>query len=144
LKNVITGLRDARNKIRLKQREEIKLYVITDNPDLYKTFYHILARQVNANSIAFNSEALGHNVSVVVGKDKFFLETTAAIDNTDQREGMEKELKYLEGFLMSVEKKLTNERFMQNAKPDVVAHEQKKKADAEMKIKVIRESLLNL
>ena len=144
LKEVITGLRDARNKSRIKLKDEIKLYVITEDPDLYKSFYHILAKQVNANTIAFNTEALGNNISVVIGKDKFFIETAGTIDNTEQREGMLKELKHLEGFLISIDKKLTNERFIQNAKPEVVALERKKKADAETKIKVIRESLTHL
>lgn len=143
LKDVITGLRDARNKSKIKLRDEIKLYIITDAPDLYKSFYHILSKQVNANSIAFNIEAIGHSVSVVIGKDKFFLETAAPIDNSEQREGMMKELQHLEGFLLSIDKKLSNERFMQNAKPDVIALERKKKEDAETKIRVIRESLTN-
>lgn len=144
LKEVITGLRDARNKSRIKLKDEIKLYIITEDADLYKSFYHILAKQVNANTMAFNTEALGNNISVVIGKDKFFIETAGPIDNSEQREGMLKELKHLEGFLISIDKKLTNERFMQNAKPEVVALEIKKKADAETKIRVIRESLTNL
>ncbi len=144
LKEVITGLRDARNKIKLKLRDEIKLYVITGSPELYMSVYHILSKQVNANTIAFNTEALGHNVSVVIGKDKFFLETAEAIDNTEQKEGLLKELKHLEGFLDSVNKKLNNERFMQNAKPEIIALEQKKRSDAEEKISVIRESLSSL
>ncbi|MBL7696571.1 MAG: valine--tRNA ligase [Chitinophagaceae bacterium] len=144
LKEVITGLRDARNKSRIKLKDEIKLYVITGTTELYKSFYHILAKQVNANTIAFNTEAIGHNVSVVIGKDKFFLETSAEIDNSEQREGMMKELQHLEGFLSSVNKKLSNEKFMQNAKPEVVALEEKKKSDAEAKIRIIRESLASL
>lgn len=144
LKLVISGLRDARNRSKLKQRDEIKLYIITEHPDIYKSAYHILTKQVNANAIAFNTEALGHNVAVVIGKDKFYIETSAPIDNSEEKEGLEKELKYLEGFLISVEKKLSNERFMQNAKPEVIELEKKKKADAETKIKVIRESLSQL
>ncbi len=144
LKEVITGLRDARNRIKLKLRDEVKLYVITTSPDLYMSFYHILSKQVNANAIAFNTEALGHNVSVVIGKDKFFIETAEPIDNTEQKEGLIKELKHLEGFLESVNKKLNNERFMQNAKAEVIALEQKKRSDAEQKINVIRESLSTL
>jgi valyl-tRNA synthetase len=144
LKEVITGLRDARNKSRIKQRDEIKLYIITENPDLYRSFYHILTKQVNANAIAFNTEAIGHNISLVIGKDKFFLETTAPIDNSGQRDDMMKELRHLEGFLSSVDRKLSNERFMQNARPEVVALEKKKRDDAETKIRVIRESLANL
>jgi len=57
---------------------------------------------------------------------------------------MLKDLEYLKGFLVSVEKKLSNERFVQNAKPDVVEVERKKKADAEDKIKAIEESLASL
>lgn len=144
LKEVITGLRDARNKIKLKNRDEVKLYVITESQDLYMSFYNILEKQVNANAIAFNTEALGHNISVVIGKDKFFIETAQEIDNTEQKEGLLKELKYFEGFLESVNKKLTNERFMQNAKPEVVALEKKKQSDTEEKIRVIRESLEKL
>ena len=144
IKEVITGLRDARNKSRLKQKDVVKLYIITEDPELYKSFYHILAKQVNAETIAFNTEAIGHNISVVIGKDKFFIETAEPINNSEQLEGMMKELKYLEGFLLSVDKKLSNERFMQNAKPEVVALEKKKRADAETKIRVIRESLDNL
>jgi len=52
-----------------------------------------------------------------------------------------KELNHLKGFLLSVEKKLNNEKFVQNAKPEVLALEQKKKSDAETKIRVIEESL---
>lgn len=144
LKEVITGLRDARNRIKLKMRDEIKLYIITESRDMYMPVYHILTKQVNANAIAFNTDPLGHNVSVVIGKDKFFLETAEAIDNSDQKEGLLKELKHLEGFLESVNKKLTNDRFMQNAKAEVIALEQKKKADAEEKISVVKEALANL
>jgi valyl-tRNA synthetase len=81
---------------------------------------------------------------VVIGKDKFYLETAAPVDNTEQKEGLIKELKHLEGFLLSVEKKLSNERFMENARPEVIAIEQKKKSDAEQKIVVLRESLSRL
>ncbi|MEP7258471.1 MAG: class I tRNA ligase family protein, partial [Flavitalea sp.] len=144
LKEVITGLRDARNRNKLKLKDEIKLYVMTASTDMYTSVYHILAKQVNANAIAFNSEALGHSISLVIGKDKFFIETAEAIDTASQKEELQKELTHLQEFLLSVEKKLGNERFMQSAKPEVVALEQRKKSDAETKIKVIRESLKDL
>jgi valyl-tRNA synthetase len=144
LKEVITGLRDARNKIKLKLRDEVKLYVITASQELYMSFYHILSKQVNANAIAFNTDALGHHISVVIGKDKFFIETAEPIDNSEQKEGLMKELKHLEGFLDAVNKKLNNERFMQSAKAEIIALEQKKRSDAEEKISVIRESLNSL
>ena len=144
LKDVISGIRDTRNRSKMKQKDEIKLYVITENQDMYMSVYHILTRQLNASSIAFNTEALGHNVSVVIGKDRFFVESSAPIDNSEEKNGLLKELNHLEGFLASVEKKLSNERFMQNAKPEVIALEQRKKSDAQTKIRVIRESLSRL
>ena len=77
-------------------------------------------------------------------KDKFFIETTTIPDTASQKEQLQKDLTYLNGFLVSVDKKLSNERFVQNAKPEVLEIERKKKADAEAKIKVIEESLASL
>jgi valyl-tRNA synthetase len=78
---------------------------------------------------------------VVSGNDKFYLETETVLDTASQKEQLEKDLQYLKGFLISVDKKLGNEKFVNNAKPEVVALEQKKRADAEAKIKTIEESL---
>jgi valyl-tRNA synthetase len=80
----------------------------------------------------------------VIGKDRFFIGSDQAQDDGVQREEMEKELVYLTGFLESVEKKLSNERFIQNAKPEVIENERKKQADAQMKIATLREGLANL
>jgi len=144
LKEVITGLRDARNKQRLKPRDEVKLYILSDTQAIYERIQPILSRQVNASSIAFTGETLGNTISIVIGKDKFFLQTSAEIDTSHQRSELEKELEYLKGFLLSVEKKLGNERFVQNAKPEVVDMEKKKKSDAEEKIKLLEQSINEL
>jgi len=66
------------------------------------------------------------------------------MDTGAQKAQLEQDLAYQRGFLESVEKKLSNERFVQNAKPEVVAAEKKKKADAEEKIRAITESLKQL
>jgi valyl-tRNA synthetase len=66
------------------------------------------------------------------------------LDTVAQKEQLQKELDYHRGFLISVEKKLGNERFVQNAKPEVVEVERKKKADAEQKIQALEESLAAL
>ncbi|HSB92342.1 MAG TPA: class I tRNA ligase family protein, partial [Flavitalea sp.] len=144
LKEVITGLRDARNKQRLKPRDEVKLYVLSDQQKIYERIQPILLRQINASSIAFTAETLGNTISVVIGKDKFFLQTATEIDTSHQRAELEKELEYLKGFLVSVEKKLSNARFVQNAKKEVVDMENKKKADAEQKIKLLEQSISEL
>ncbi|HET9056079.1 MAG TPA: valine--tRNA ligase [Chitinophagaceae bacterium] len=141
LKEVITAIRDTRNKNQLKPKEAIKLNIQTDHIVTYQSFQHILAKQVNAREIAFVNENITGAINTVVQKDKFFIETEAKIDAGSQKAELLRDLDYFKGFLNSVNKKLSNEKFVQNAKPEVVALEQKKKADAEDKIRLIEESL---
>jgi len=144
LKEVITGLRDVRAKHQIKPKEPIKLYIQGDNNQLFKAIETILCKQVNIDQLTFVSEPVVQTITTVIGKDKFYLETERAVDTGAQKEELEKELERLKGFLESVNKKLSNERFVQSARPDVVQLEQKKKLDAEEKIKVLEDSLSNL
>jgi valyl-tRNA synthetase len=144
LKEVITALRDIRVKNQIKPKEAIKLSIETDQQQSYRTIESILAKQLNAESISYVSASIAGTISAVIQKDKFYIATEQAIDTSSQKEQMLKDLEYLKGFLLSVEKKLGNERFVQNAKPEVVDIEKKKKADAEAKIKAIEESLASL
>jgi valyl-tRNA synthetase len=82
---------------------------------------------------------------VVSSADRqFYLYVDKKIDTSAQKAQLEKDLAYQKGFLTAITKKLSNERFMQNAKPEVVALERKKLADAEAKIKAIEESLARM
>jgi valyl-tRNA synthetase len=144
LKNVITGLRDIRNKQQLKPKETIELYIQTEQEDIFESINNILQKQINAEKIAFTKENINGSFTTVIGKDKFFVVTQQPINTSHQKSELEKELQHLKGFLISVEKKLSNEKFVQNAKPEVLALENKKKEDAEIKIKVIEESLAGL
>ena len=144
LKEIITALRDVRVKNQIKPKEAIRLSIETANNASYKLIASILQKQVNAESIDYVSAAVAGTISTVVQKDKFYIATEQAIDTSSQKEQLLKDLEYLKGFLVSVEKKLGNERFVQNAKPEVVDVERKKKADAEAKIKAIEESLAAL
>lgn len=144
LKEVITALRDIRVKNQIKPKEAIKLSIETDQQQAYRSIETILAKQLNAESISYVSASVAGTISTVIQKDKFYIATEQAIDTSSQKEQMLKDLEYLKGFLLSVEKKLGNERFVQNAKPEVVDIEKKKKADAEAKIKAIEESLASL
>jgi len=144
LKEVITAIRDARVKAQLKPKDSIRLHIQSENPEAYSPILSILARQINAETTGFASETVASSITVVVQKDKFYLETTTVLDNTVQQQQLQKDLDYLKGFLVAVDKKLSNERFVQNAKPEVIDMERKKKADAEEKIKVIEESLASL
>jgi len=141
LKEVITAIRDARNKTQLKPRDQVKLHIETADTSAYKNIESILLKQVNAETLGYVNEAVPNSINIVVQKDKFFIESKNPADAASQKEQLQKDLNYLEGFLASVDKKLGNERFVQNAKSDVVEIERKKKADAEAKIKAIKESL---
>ena len=144
LKEVITAIRDARVKNQLKPKDTIRLHILTENNKTYQSIESILLKQINAESVSYTATSVANSITVVVQKDKFFIETTTILDTTSQKEQLQKDLDYLKGFLISVEKKLGNERFVQNAKPEVIEIERKKKADAEEKIKVIEESLASL
>ena len=144
LKEIITGLRDARNKQQLKPKDSISLFIQSAQPSLYNGIQSILSKQINASDISFTSETIPGATAVVIGKDKFYLKSEQAVDTDAQKKQLEKDLDYYKGFLVSVEKKLSNEKFVQNARPDVIEGERRKKADAETKIRIIEESLANL
>ena len=141
LKNVISAIRDARNKNNLKPKETISLFVETTENSSYDQIKEILAKQINADHIFFNETPKASSIMTVVGNEKIYIEADAAIDTAVQKEKLEKDLKYLKGFLITVDKKLSNDKFVQNAKPEVIKLERKKKADAETKIKVIEQTL---
>ena len=141
LKEAITAIRDARNKAKLKSKDIIVLTCLTDDHEAYADILQILCRQVNASSLQFSDMPAEGSIPVVLGKDRIFLQAEGAMDDGSQAEEMRKELAYLKGFLESVEKKLSNERFLQHAKPEVVDIERKKRADAIDKIRTLEQSL---
>ena len=82
--------------------------------------------------------------SFMVGRNEFFIPFGDHVDLDAEREKLQKELDYTKGFLQSVSKKLSNERFVNNAPEQVVASERKKQEDAEVKIKLLEEKLASL
>lgn len=141
LQQLITLIRDARARQNIKPKEKISLQFSSEDNSFYERHKVLLLRQVNADKLEAAREGKSGSMALVAGTDKLWLESHAEIDRDAQREQLEKELAYQRGFLNSVMKKLSNERFVQNAKPEVVNAEQKKKEDAEAKIKTLEESL---
>ena len=144
LQQAITAIRDARNKAQLKPKESVVLHIQPTEKDHYKHIEALLAKQVNAKAIHYTADPVPQSIAVVMGKDKFYLVTDQPIQTGHQKEDLLKEQQHLKNFLASVEKKLNNERFVLNAKPEVIDLERKKKSDAEAKLKVIEESLTGL
>ncbi|MBP6431040.1 MAG: valine--tRNA ligase [Ferruginibacter sp.] len=141
LKQVITTIREARAKNQLKPKETIDLHIETADNSNYTAIENILLKQVNATFIAYTSEAIANSIVVNVEKDKFYIVSEKEVDTVALKETLLKDLAHQQGFLQSVDKKLSNEKFVANAKPEVLAMEQKKKADALARIQTIEESL---
>lgn len=144
LQQIITAIREVRAKNNLKPKEEINVFIETNNTNNYTAISAILAKQVNAKEITFTSTAIASTTVVTVESDKFYVQSNQVVDTAALKQELEKDLAYQQGFLASVMKKLSNEKFVANAKPEVVAIEEKKKADAEARIKTIQESLAAL
>jgi valyl-tRNA synthetase len=141
LKSAITGIRDLRVKSNIKNKEAISLFGTVKDKAVWESIRELLCKQVNASSFEYTEESIADTIQIVIGGDRFYVKTEQAIDTTAQRKELETELLYYKGFLDSVEKKLSNERFVQNAKPEVVDLERKKKADALEKINMLEDSL---
>jgi len=144
LKEIITAIRDARNKHNIRQKESIKLHIETNDKKQYQGIENILAKQVNAESIGFSSQPENSFITIVAGKEKIYIEANIEVDAGTQKEKLLKDLNYLKGFLNSIDKKLSNDRFVQNAKADIIELERKKKLDAESKILAIEQTLSSL
>ncbi|MEO6133885.1 MAG: class I tRNA ligase family protein, partial [Ginsengibacter sp.] len=144
LKELITAIRDTRNKNQIKPKETIQLNVETTDENSYSAFQSILLKQINADAITFNEEQAASAATIVLGNDKIFIQCETEVDTEAQKQRLDKDLQYLKGFLIAVEKKLSNDKFVQNAKPEVIDLERKKKADVEAKIKLIEHSLSSL
>jgi len=144
LKQVITALREARAKNQIKPKDAINLHIQTASEAAYIAITALLQKQVNAKAIAFTNATVANSIVVAVESDKFFIESEKEVDTEALKAELIKDLAYQKGFLESVQKKLSNEKFVANAKPEVIANERKKLADAEARIKTIEESLANL
>lgn len=144
LQELITGIRDVRQKNQIKPKESISLFVETENEKTYNLFQQILKRQINADAVQFSSKPAEALISIVINKERIHVLSEVKVDSAAQRERLNKDLAHYTGFLTGINKKLENEKFVANAKPEVIALEQKKKSDAEKKIEIIRESLAAL
>ena len=141
LKDVISAIREARQKHVIKPKDRIRLFVETNDANSYQPIQNILLKQVNADGIYFEEMPKLAPIALLVGKDKIHIEAEIEIDKVAQKQKLQKDLDYLKGFLIAVDRKLSNDKFVQNAKPEVIELERKKKLDAETKIEILEQSL---
>ncbi|MBX2844613.1 MAG: valine--tRNA ligase [Saprospiraceae bacterium] len=144
LKTLITKVREIRAKDQLKNQDRIKVFVKAEDTTTYSKFEALISKLCGVEELAYVTEEVAETQSFAIKGDQFFVHTGKTIDVAAEKAKMQEELGYLKGFLISVEKKLSNERFVNNAPEAVVAKEKQKQADAEAKIKVLEESLAKL
>ncbi|MEY4867512.1 MAG: hypothetical protein RIT36_411, partial [Bacteroidota bacterium] len=144
LKSAITSIRDARVKAQIKNKDAVSLFVAAKEKSVWLPIQELLCKQVNAKAFSFTDDAVAETIQLVIGGDKFYVKADQVLDTSIQRKELETELAYFQGFLESVEKKLSNEKFVSNAKPEVVDMERKKQADTLDKINMLKEGLANL
>ena len=142
-KEIISAVRNVRKQKNIPQKEALALHVILDEnyPEEYAP---VLCKMGNLSQISPVTEKDPAAAGFLVKTTQYFIPMEGMIDTAAEVEKLTKELEYLEGFLASVLKKLSNERFVQSAPEKVVANERAKQADAEAKIAAIREQLAAL
>jgi valyl-tRNA synthetase len=141
VKQVVTKIRDTRQAKQLSPKEPLKLLVKINSDIDYNRFKAIISRMANISELNVVNHKIDGATSFRVSKDEFYIPLDINIDKEAEKEALEKEREYLHGFLKSVEAKLGNERFMNNAKPEIIEIELKKKADALAKLEIITRNL---
>ena len=144
VQQVISEIRNLRNTKQLSPKTALPLTIHATSEIDFARYAESIQKMANISEITFAVEKPAGVASFLVNKDEFYVDVAQNIDVEAERERINKEITYLEGFLKSVNAKLSNERFVQNAKPEIVANERNKKADAEAKIKLLEESLASL
>lgn len=142
----LTGeIRNFRQGKGLSPKEPLELLVrCNELPDALKFFGSAVVKLANLSRIAPVNEKPSGAYPVIVGQLECFIPLTVEVDTEAERKKLNDELAYTQGFLKSVMGKLDNERFVNNAKPEVIAVERKKKSDAEARIRAIEEALASL
>jgi valyl-tRNA synthetase len=140
---VISGIRTIRKEKNLPFKDAIELKVI--NHDSFTTYFDAVVTKLgNISQLDYVSEKVTGALSFRVKSNEYFIPITGAINIEEEVAKLEEELKYTQGFLLSVQKKLSNERFVAGAPEAVLAIERKKEADALAKITAIAERLSSL
>jgi valyl-tRNA synthetase len=141
VKEAISGIRKIRTDKNIAQKETLNLKIQVGDKGFEAQFNSVVLKMGNLSSLEMVSEEINGAASFLVKSTNFFIPMEGFIDVEEELKKLEEELKYTQGFLNSVLKKLSNERFVAGAPEAVVALEKAKQADAQAKIKVLEERI---
>lgn len=137
-REIIAGIRTVRLQKNIPNKEPLELQIIGSHQS---GFNSVISKLGQLTSIQELSDKVPGSVSFLVGTTEYAIPMAALINPEEEIKKMEAEIVYFEGFIVSVMKKLGNEKFVANAKPEVVDAERKKHADAESKIASLKEAI---
>lgn len=141
-KELVTIVRNVRAQKQISPKEKLEVVEKSETENGY--FDCVVTKLANLSNYSYNNEKINGAYSFVIGTTEFFIPLAANLNAEDERARLLKELDYNKGFLKSVQVKLSNEKFVANAKPEILANERKKESDALSKIKSIEEQLAAL
>ena len=142
VKQVISGVRMVRSQKNIAPKEQLQLMAIGQNN--FEAYNEVITKMANLKAISVVQEKSADATAFMIGTDEFAVPLGDLIDVAAEIEKAQTQLQHLEGFLAGVMKKLSNERFVQNAPEAVVAMERKKQSDAEEKIATLKETIAEL
>ena len=142
VKQIIAGVRTVRNQKNIAQKEQLSLQAVGKND--FEAYNDVTLKMANLNKIEVITEKSADASSFMVGTDEFAVPLGDLIDVAAEIEKAEAQLKHLEGFLMGVRKKLSNENFVAHAPEKVVALERKKESDSVEKIAALKATIEEL
>jgi len=139
VKQIVAGVRNVRSTKNIAPKEKLELQAVSTNH--FEAYNAVIEKMANLSAICVVEQKDATASAFMVGTDEFAVPLGSLINADEEIKKMEAQIEHLEGFLASVKKKLSNERFVQNAPEAVVAMEHKKQSDAEEKIATLRESI---
>ena len=144
IKLLISIIRDVRNKANLPQKHPVKIYIETNNKLPYLDYESVLTKMAFIEDIEFTKIEINNAINEIIGNDKIYILTGVEFDIEAEKKKVSEEIDYYTGFIQSVEIKLSNERFVQNAKPEILAKERQKLIDGQVKLQNLKETLEKL
>ena len=144
VKQAITQIRNIREEKNISPKEKLALSVKENAKVSYKNYESIISKLGNIHSFDIVSDKVVGAVSFMISTDEFYIPLADQLDPVEECAKLNKDKEYYTGFLRSVNSKLLNEKFVSNARPEIVEVELKKKADAEAKLRIIEENLTAL
>lgn len=142
-KDIISKVRDTRAKNNVSPKVAVDLF--SDGAvDHLGVFMPLIMKMANLNVLEKTDTEVSNASAFLVGRQQYFAKMQVEIDVDEERKKLQEQIDYQKGFLQSVEKKLSNEKFVSGAPEQVVEVERRKKADAEDRIRMLEQSLANL